>query len=244
MSSGRILASGKIFRRTMAATAILMALALNTASANDAAYFKDVRNPGGHARSMAAKLADGRACGVSGDTITVLMPAFQQCMSGRGWALDHYGPDPSQPRPRATTVDFTDVKGDAKQQPRGAAALQSDTQACNAGGKDPESAGFKNCMAGRGWQFAFTQRAPAPVAAPAPSAPWSSGWAWSNPGAESAPSSIIDDVARVNADIAQGSQDSEDAMNAGIQATTQADAAADAQWQLNSELASAPIPSN
>ena len=138
-----------------------MALSLNAASASDIAYFKDVLKPGGHARSMAAKVADGQACGVSGDTVTVLMPAFQTCMSGRGWALDHYGPDPASPRPRDTAVNFTDVKGDARQQPRGNAALQSDTRACDAGGKDLESASFKACMAGRGWQFAFTQRAPA-----------------------------------------------------------------------------------
>ncbi|MGC1778302.1 MAG: hypothetical protein WBB34_10170 [Xanthobacteraceae bacterium] len=238
------MASGKRFRRTVAAAAILMALSLQAASANDVAYFKDVAKPGGHARSMTAKLADGRACGVSGDTITVLMPAFQKCMSGRGWALDHYGPDPSQPRPRATTVNFTDMKGDAKQQPRGATALQSATRACNASAKDPESAVFKTCMAGRGWQFTFTQRAPAPAAARATATSWPNGWAWSNSGPASSPSSTIDDLAQINADIAQGSQDSADAMNAGIQATTQADAASDAQWQLNSELANAPTTGN
>jgi hypothetical protein len=239
------MASSKIFRRTrifgcIAATAILMALSLNAASANDAAYFKDVQKPGGHARSMAAKLADGRACGVSDDTITVLMPAFQACMSARGWALDHYGPDPSQPRPRATTVNYADVKGDARQQPRGDAALQADTRACDAGGKDLESASVKSCMAGRGWQFTFTQRAPAPAAKPVAS----TNWAWTNSGSEASSSSTIDDVAQTNAAIAQGSQDSEDAMNAGIQATTAADAAADAQWQLNSELANAPTVGN
>jgi hypothetical protein len=239
------MASGKTIRRTnafwcIAAAAILMALSLRAASADDAAYFKDVLKPGGHARSMAAKLADGRACGVSGDTITGLIPAFQACMSSRGWALDHYGPDPSTPRPRATTVNFTDVKGDARQQPRGDAALQADTRACDAGGKDLESASVKSCMAGRGWQFTFTQRAPAPAAKPVAS----TNWAWTNSGSEAASSSVFDNLAQTNAAIAQGSQDSEDAMNAGIQATTAADAAADAQWQLNSELANAPTAGN
>ena len=60
------MANGKIFRRT-AATAILIALPLNAASASDIAYFKDVFKPGGHTRSMTAKVADGRACGVSGE---------------------------------------------------------------------------------------------------------------------------------------------------------------------------------
>jgi hypothetical protein len=238
------MASSKIFRRTeifgCMAAAVLTALSLNAAHADAAAYFKDVQKPGGHARSMAAKLADGRACGVSGDTITVLMPAFQACMSSRGWALDHYGPDPSQPRPRATTVNYADVKGDAKQRPRDDAALQADTRACDAGGKDLESASVKSCMAGRGWQFTFTQRAPAPVAKPVAS----TNWAWTNSGSESPPSSTIDDIARQNADIDQGTQDSEDAMNAGIQATTAADAAADAQWQLNSELSNAATTGN
>jgi hypothetical protein len=238
------MANGKIIGLMMAA-AVLTALSLNTASANDAAYFKDVRKPGGHARSMAAKLADGRACGVSGDTITALMPAFQACMSSRGWALDHYGPDPSTPRPRATTVNYTDVKGDAKQQPRGDAALQADTRTCDAGGKDLESASVKSCMAGRGWQFTFTQRAPVRAAKPVAGTNWAStNWAWTNSGSEAASSSVFDSLAQTNAAIAQGSQDSEDAMNAGIQATTEADAAADAQWQLKSELANAPTAGN
>jgi hypothetical protein len=181
---------------------------------------------------------------VSGDTITVLMPAFQAGMSGRGWALDHYGPDRSQPRPRATTVNFTDVKGDGKQRPRDDAALQSDTRACDARGKDLESASVKSCLAGRGWQFTCTQRAPAPVAKPVAGTKAGTNWAWTNSGSESPPSSTIDDVPRMNADIAQGIQDSEDTMNAGIQATTAADAAADAQWQLNSELSNAATTGN
>ena len=53
---------------------------------------------------MAAKLADARACGVSSGAIIGLMPAFQTCMSGRGWVLDHYGPDPATPRPRGNRV--------------------------------------------------------------------------------------------------------------------------------------------
>jgi hypothetical protein len=237
--------NGKIIGRTIAATAILLALSLQAASANDTAYFKDVLKPGGHARSMAAKLADGRACGVSGDTITGLMPAFQKCMSSRGWALDHYGPDPSAPRPRDTTVNYTDVKGDARQQPRGDAALQADTRACDAGGKDLESASVKSCMAGHGWQFTFTQRAPAPAAKPAVSTNWAStNWTWGNSGSEAASSSAADDVARANEAIAQGIQDTTDAVNAGAQATIAADAASDAQWQLNSELANAPTVGN
>jgi hypothetical protein len=228
------MANGRILRRTLAATAILMALSLNAASAADIAFFKDVLNPGGHARSMAAKLADGRACGVSGGYITGLMPAFEKCMNGRGWALDHYGPDPSSPRPGDTAVNFTDRKGDAKHQPRDNAALQTDTRACSAGGKDLESASFKACMSARGWQFAFTQRAPAPP----PSA-----WAWSNSGA-AASGANNDDFVRGNADSNASNQAISDAINAASQATANSEAAAAAQAQLDSIQANAPIPAN
>jgi hypothetical protein len=229
------MANGKILRRTIAATAILMALSLNAASAADIAYFKDVLKPGGHARSMAAKLADGRACGVSGDTITRLMPAFEKCMSGRGWTLDHYGPDPASPRPRDTAVNFTDVKGDAKQQPRGNAVLRSDTRACDPGGKDLESASFKSCMAGRGWQFAFTQRAPAPT---------QSTWAWSNSGSEPSSGANNDDFVRGNQDSNESNQAISDAINAASQATADSEAAAAAQAQLDSIQANAPTSGN
>jgi hypothetical protein len=227
------------FLRTAAAAVFLTVFALNAARADDVAFFKDVLKPGGHTRSMTAKLADGQACGVSGGVITSLMPAFETCMHARGWALDHYGPDPAQPRPRATMVNFTDVKGDATQQPRGNAALQSDTRSCDSGGKDLESASFKACMAARGWQFTFTQRAPAAAPTSAPSM-----WAWSNSDSESAASSNNDDLLRMNDDINQGAQDSADAVNAASQATADSDAAVDAQWQLNSILANAPQPPN
>jgi hypothetical protein len=225
------MASSKMFRRTMAAATVLTALSLNAAHADDIAYFKDVQKPGGHVRSMAAKFADARACGVSGGVITGLMPAFQKCMSGRGWALDHYGPDPSTPRPRNTAVNFTDVKGDARQQPRSNAVLQADTRACGVGGKDVESASFKACMAGRGWQFAFTQRAPAP-------APTST-WAWSNPGSEASSGANNDDLVRGNEDSNASNQAISDAVNAASQATADSEAAAAAQAQLDSIQANA-----
>jgi hypothetical protein len=233
MGSGEesIMANGTVLRRTLAATAILMALSLHAASAADIAHFKDVLNPGGHARSMAVKLADGRACGVSGGYITVLMPAFEKCMNGRGWALDHYGPDPSSPRPRDTAVNFTDRKGDANHQPRGDAALQADTRACGVGGKDPESASFKSCMSARGWQFAFTQRAPA--------RPPTSAWAWSGSGT-AASGADNDDFVRGNADSNASNQAISDAVNAASQATADSDAAAAAQAQLDSIQANAP----
>jgi hypothetical protein len=95
-------------------------------------------------------------------------------------------------------------------------------------------------MAGRGWQFTFTQRAPAPAAKPVPSTAWAS----TNSGSETTSSSVVDDVAHANEAIAQGVQDTTDAVNAGVQATIAADAASDAQWQLNSELANAATTGN
>ena len=62
--------------------------------------------------------------------------------------------------------------------------------------------------------------------------------------AEAASSSVVDDVAHTNDAIAQGVQDTTDAVNAGVQATIAADAASDAQWQLNSELANAATTGN
>ena len=227
------MASAGNFQRTMAATAIFMALSLTAAHADDTAYFKDVLRPGGHARSMAAKLADGQACGVSGGRITGLMPAFEKCMSGRGWALDHYAAD-SAPRPGDTAVHFTDVKGNAGQ-PRDNAALQTDTRVCDAGGKDLESAGFVQCMLGRGWQFTLTQHAPAP--------PQQSNWAWSNADTSSSGANN-DDFIRGNDDSNRANQEASDAINAASQATADSNAAAAAQQQLDSTLANAPIPSN
>jgi hypothetical protein len=231
------MASSKIFRATkilgcMSAAAVLTTLSLNAARADDIAYFKDVQKPGGHVRSMAVKLADARACGVSGGVITGLIPAFQTCMSGRGWALDHYGPDPSTPRPRDTAVNFTDVKGDARQQPRSNTALQADTRACDTGGKDVESASFKSCMAGRGWQFAFTQRAPAP--ARIQNAQIQSTWAWGNASSEASSGANNDDFVRGNADSNASNQAISDAVNAASQATADSEAAAAAQAQLDS----------
>lgn len=86
----------------MAATVIFAALSLSAADANDIAYFRDVLKPGGHARSAAAKFADGRACGATADhTIHTIMSVFQKCMSSRGWVLITTGPTdrPSMARP-------------------------------------------------------------------------------------------------------------------------------------------------
>ena len=234
MSNHRILTTSKNFGRIAMAATMLTALSLGAAQAADTAFFKDVRMPNGHARDMAAKLADGAACGAAADRTIGNMPAFEKCMSARGWALDHFGPGSPGPV-QNTAVHFVDMN---EGQRRGDAALQADTTACDAGGKtDVESAPFKQCMLGRGWQFTFAQHAPAP----APSPSWSSGWAWSNSPSSGANN---DDFVRSNDDSNRSNQAISDAVNAASQATADSDAAAAAQAQLDSIQANAPIPAN
>ena len=50
----------KAARLTVAATVMLAILPLSAAQAADTYYFKDILRPHGQARSMSAKLADGR----------------------------------------------------------------------------------------------------------------------------------------------------------------------------------------
>jgi len=177
-------------RYTIAAAAFCAVLSAGAAHA-DSAVFVDVLKPNGHARSKAAKLTDGRACGVSADhTIRVIMPVFEACMRRKGWAFDHYRPDPSS-RPRhGTNLNYTDTRGDENAHPRGNAALQADTRACGAGHGDEESPRFKQCMSAHGWQFIYAQRAPrSHLAAPAEGS-------WSMPWGSSSSSSSNDDQAR------------------------------------------------
>jgi hypothetical protein len=56
-----------------------------------------VRNPPGHARSQATKVADGHVCGASAsDEISAARgPAFVKCMSSHGWAIARIVPDRS-----------------------------------------------------------------------------------------------------------------------------------------------------
>jgi len=167
-----IMSNPRIILRTIAAAAVGTAVVVSTAqAANTKASFRDVLQPNGQTRSTAEKFADGAACGMSpGHHIRVIMPVFEQCMAGKGWAFDHYQPDPSS-RPRSgTTVNFTDTRGDANSRPRGNAALQADTRTCKAGHLDEESWPFKQCMATHGWQFMYAQSAPRPHLRAAPEA--------------------------------------------------------------------------
>ena len=75
-----------------AASAVLV-LGAQVANA-DTQIFKDVLRPNGVARSQDQKFADGRACGAAADDTFTDATAFQSCMRGRGWVVDHIVPDP------------------------------------------------------------------------------------------------------------------------------------------------------
>ena len=219
-----------IIQRVVAAGAISTALCVSAAhAASSSAVFRDVLKPNGQARNTAEKFADGAACGMSaGHQIRVIMPVFKQCMAGKGWAFDHYRPDPSS-RPRVgTNVNFTDTRGDANGHPRGNAALQADSRTCKAGYRDEESTSFKQCLAAHGWQFMYAQYAPRPHVQTAPQA---GSWAhWG--GSSSSSNSNLDDEARRNDEARAATQAASDAINAS-NAAVAAQQAADQIQQNN-----------
>jgi hypothetical protein len=148
-------------------------------------------------------------------------------MAGKGWAFDHYQPDPAS-RPRyGTNVNFTDTRGDANAHPRGNAALQADSRACKAGHRDEESKAFKQCMASHGWQFIYAQHAPRPHL---PAAPEGSYAGWGTPSSSS--TSNLDDEARRNDESRAATQAASDAINA-ANASVAAQQAADQIQQNN-----------
>ena len=224
-----IMSNPRIILRTIAAAAVGTAVVVSTAqAANTKASFRDVLQPNGQTRSTAEKFADGAACGMSpGHHIRVIMPVFEQCMAGKGWAFDHYQPDPSSRSRSGTTVNFTDTRGDANSRPRGNGALQADTRACKAGHLDEESWPFKQCMAAHGWQFMFAQSAPA---RPVRTAPQSGSWAWGTSSPSS--SSSLDDEIRRNDESRAATQAASDAINAS-NASVAAQQAADQIQQNN-----------
>jgi hypothetical protein len=226
MSSPR--KSQRTIQRTMlrmvAAAAVGTALCVGAAHASDTAVFRDVLKPNGHTRAKSVKFADARACGLSADRgIRVIMPVFEQCLRAKGWALDHYQPDPSA-RPRSgTVVAYTDTRGDADAHPRGDAALQAATGACKARSRDQQSAHFRQCMGANGWQYKYAQHAPRQNR-PAPQ----QGWSASSPSY----SATIDDDVRHNEDAAAATQAASDAINAS-NAAVAAQQAADQLQQNN-----------
>jgi hypothetical protein len=73
---------------------MLAILPLSAAEAADTHYFKDILRPHGRARSVSAKLADGRSCGALGISFSGDVKKFEQCVSGHGWVVDRHVPDP------------------------------------------------------------------------------------------------------------------------------------------------------
>lgn len=220
------MSNARAIRYAIGAVALCTALSAGAAHAATA-VFTDMLKPNGHVRSQAQKRADGLACGLG----AVIMPVLEKCMRGKGWAFDHYRPNPSERPRRGTTVNFTDTRGDGNLHPRGDAALHADARACKAGRRDQESKVYKQCMAAHGWQFMYAQRAPQPrVAAPQESwSPWgTASWGTSSPSS----SSSLDDEARRNDQSRADTQAAMDAINAS-NAAVAAQQAADQQQQIN-----------
>jgi hypothetical protein len=74
-------------KRLILGTLILVGML--SAESADTDVFRDTLRPGGHDRSMAAKLAGGRKCGVTRQHTFTDSLAFQACMQSHGWVLDH-----------------------------------------------------------------------------------------------------------------------------------------------------------
>jgi hypothetical protein len=158
----------RTFHRGLTAIAMLAVFSLGgtlTAAAETDVY-KDVRMLNGHARSMAAKRADMRACGaINGMVSNADFPRSNECMQAHGWAIDHVVPEPSHDNDHGTVVHFDDLKKKPSGDWRGDAALQADTRRCSPRRTiDYDSSEFKQCMLGHGWQFAYTKHAPTPPA--------------------------------------------------------------------------------
>jgi hypothetical protein len=69
-------------------TVVILCGMIGAASA-ETDVFRDTLRPGGHDRSMAAKIADGRKCGLTRQNTFTDRATFQSCMQGHGWVLDH-----------------------------------------------------------------------------------------------------------------------------------------------------------
>lgn len=86
----------KTFRRNLMTAAMLavfsLAGALNAAADTDT--YKDVKRPNGHARSMAEKQADIRACrAINGLVSNKDFPKTDACMQAHGWVIARVEPD-------------------------------------------------------------------------------------------------------------------------------------------------------
>lgn len=96
-------------KRMIAGAMLILGGMLGAAHA-DTWVMRDALRPNGHERSMAAKRAAARKCGASrsGRSFNdAAAPNMQQCMSARGWVLDHVIPDPPSRRARHSNDDYS-----------------------------------------------------------------------------------------------------------------------------------------
>ena len=101
--------------RKWLATALVLGGMLPAAHA-DTWVFRDTLRPNGHERSMAAKRADGAKFGADrgGRSFSdAQAPNMQQCMSARGWALDHVIPDAPKRHARSSNGTYTAPVGNS-----------------------------------------------------------------------------------------------------------------------------------
>jgi len=107
------MSSARAARRIAAAAAMLTILSFSAARA-DTYHFKDALRPHGHERGMAAKYADGRACGASAGHRFSNVPSFKQCMRAHGWVVDRYTPDRSRSRVAARPARVTGARSSSR----------------------------------------------------------------------------------------------------------------------------------
>lgn len=124
--------------------------------------FRDVLRPHGVERGAPERLADGTACGASGDRTFDNVPAFVKCMKTRGWVVDHIESEPTDP-PGVAYIDMWQRPNGPR---RSDAEREAAYNACDPkGNRDPASAAMKACMLRKGWQFAYDKPKPAAPAA-------------------------------------------------------------------------------
>src|ERR1700722_18767660 len=75
-------------RRLVLGTVVILWGMIGAASA-ETDVFRDALRPDGHDRSMAAKIADGRKCGLTRQNTYTDRAGFEVCMQASGWVLDH-----------------------------------------------------------------------------------------------------------------------------------------------------------
>jgi hypothetical protein len=150
-------------RRNLAVAGALAVFAFGGAleATAETDIYRDIRMPQGHARGMAAKRADIRACGaVNGAVRDEDFGRADQCMRAHGWVVDHVVPDPPPAEEKGTVVHFDDMRQRPNGSWRGDTVLQADTRRCAKIDAEYESSEFKQCMLGRGWRFAYTHQGP------------------------------------------------------------------------------------